>query len=117
MVHAERGFNRPFHMRIGINTGVLSVGSFGSEGRMSYTAIGLQANIAGRIQAQCEPGAILISENTWHLLKDRIPCQTRGSLQLRGVHFPIDVHEPLYSAEASTVVDLTASRRSRPDKG
>lgn len=111
------GIGQPIAIRIGINTGMLSVGSFGSEGRMSYTAIGLQANIAARIQAQCKPGHILISDNTWHLLKDRIPCQTRGSLQLRGVHFPIDVHEPLYSAEASTVVDLTASRRSRPDKG
>lgn len=91
------GIGQPIQIRIGINTGVLSVGSFGSEGRMSYTAIGLQANIAGRIQTHCAPGGILISENTWHLLKDRIPCESRGSLLLKGLHFPIEVHEPLPS--------------------
>ncbi len=88
------GVIAPMRMRIGIDTGVLSVGSFGSEGRMTYTAIGLHTNIAARIQAQCEPGRILLSDYSWHLIKDRISCEPCGEVQCKGVHFPVPVYSP-----------------------
>ncbi len=88
------GVSEPMQMRIGIDTGVLSVGSFGSEGRMTYTAIGLHANIAARLQAHCEPGRILLSDSSWHLIKDRILCEPRGEVQCKGVHYPVPVYSP-----------------------
>lgn len=88
------GIGEPFQIRIGINTGVVSVGSFGSEGRMTYTAIGLQTNIAARIQAQCQPGEILLSGSSWHAVKHVLPCEPRGELECRGVHFPVQVFSP-----------------------
>lgn len=84
----------PLRIRIGINTGVLSVGSFGSEGRMTYTAIGLQTNVAARIQAQCKPGGVLLSDSTWHLVKDDIPCEPMGKLVIEGVQFLVPVYAP-----------------------
>ena len=39
--HAS-GFEQPFQMRIGINTGYCNVGNFGSEDRMDYTIIGTE---------------------------------------------------------------------------
>lgn len=39
------GVQTPFRIRIGINTGVASVGDFGSEGRTTYTAIGNQTDM------------------------------------------------------------------------
>ncbi len=92
------GATEPLETRIGINSGVLSVGSFGSRGRMTYSAIGLQANIAARIQTQCEPGRILVSDSCWHLVKDRIRCEPRGEVACRGVHYPVRVHEPVADA-------------------
>jgi class 3 adenylate cyclase len=88
------GVSQPMQMRIGIDTGVLSVGSFGSEGRMTYTAIGLHANIAARLQAQCEPGQLLLSDASWHLIKDRIVCEPRGEVHCKGVHYPVPVYSP-----------------------
>lgn len=88
------GVTDPMEMRIGIDTGVSSVGSFGSEGRMTYTAIGMHANIAARLQSQCEPGQILLSDATWHLVKDQIDCKPRGEVQCRGVHYPVRVYSP-----------------------
>lgn len=88
------GIHDPLKVRIGINTGVLSVGTFGSGGRATYTAIGLQMNIAARIQAQCEPGSTLLSSSSWHLVKDKVPCEPLGEVTVRGVHFPIGVYEP-----------------------
>ncbi len=92
---ARLGVGAPLTMRIGINTGVLSVGTFGSEGRVTYTAIGLQTNLAARIQAHCEPGGILISDTTWHLVNDQIDCEPRGEVECKGVHYPVKVHAPL----------------------
>ena len=88
------GIGEPLQIRIGINTGVLSVGSFGSEGRMTYTAIGLQTNIAARIQSHCEPGGILLSDASWHLVKDLIDCTPKGEVECKGVHFPVKVYAP-----------------------
>jgi class 3 adenylate cyclase len=88
------GVDRPLQVRIGINTGVLSVGTFGSDGRATYTAIGLQMNIAARIQAQCEPGQTLLSSTSWHAVKDEVACDLLAEVQVKGVHFPISVYEP-----------------------
>jgi len=88
------GIEQPLKVRIGINTGVLSVGTFGSDGRGTYTAIGLQMNIAARIQAQCKPGSTLLSSSSWHLIKDDRPCEPLGEVTVKGVHFPISVYAP-----------------------
>lgn len=88
------GIERPLLVRIGINTGVLSVGTFGSDGRGTYTAIGLQMNIAARIQAECVPGRTLLSSSSWHLVKDTVECEPLGEVEVKGVHFPISIYAP-----------------------
>lgn len=94
------GVTDPMQTRIGIDTGVLSVGSFGSDGRMTYTAIGLHTNIAARLQAHCEPGRILLSDASWFLIKDRIACEPRGEVQCKGVHYPVPVYSPTCADDA-----------------
>ncbi|MFL6090283.1 MAG: adenylate/guanylate cyclase domain-containing protein [Aeromicrobium sp.] len=88
------GIEQPLRIRIGINTGMLSVGTFGSDGRATYTAIGLQMNVAARIQAQCEPGSTLLSSSSWHLVKDEVPSKPLGEVTVKGVHFPISMYAP-----------------------
>lgn len=80
--------------RIGINTGVVSVGTYGSAVRATYTGIGLQTNIAARVQAECPPGSVLLSGTSWHYVKDAVPCTPRGAVEVKGVHFPIEMYEP-----------------------
>lgn len=89
------GIDRDLRARIGINTGVVSIGTFGSAVRATYTGIGLQTNIAARIQAQCPPGSVLLSKTSWHLLGDDEPCEPRGEVEVKGVHFPIAMYEPV----------------------
>jgi class 3 adenylate cyclase len=96
-------------MRIGINTGVLSVGSFGAGGRVTYTAIGLQANVAARIQSHCEPGGILLSEASWHLVKHQIICEPRGEVICKGVNQPVKVHAPSTPGENDVTGSLETS--------
>jgi class 3 adenylate cyclase len=94
-IWVTRGIQRPLRIRIGINTGHASVGDYGSPGRKLYSAIGVQTNLAARIQARCEPGAILISNSTWALVQDQVPCVDCGELLVKGMRYPVQVYEVL----------------------
>ncbi len=100
----ESGVEHPLRIRCGINTGMATVGGFGSEGRRHYTAIGMQTNLAARLEAACEPGPILISHATWALIKDEIACIDTGELQVKGFHRPIRTYR----------VDLDAALKRVP---
>jgi class 3 adenylate cyclase len=89
----DAGLDVRVRARVGINTGVASVGSFGSAGRMTYSAVGTQTNLAARIQAHCPPGSVLVSHATWALVRDEFPCEDRGEIEARGIHFPVRVYE------------------------
>src|SRR5688572_16312004 len=53
-----------FQVRQGLNTGLVVVGSIGSDLRMDYTAVGDTTNIAARLQQTADRGRVLISEAT-----------------------------------------------------
>ncbi len=89
----DDGFEHPFQIRIGINTGQVSLGNFGSPERMDYTAIGRQVNLAARLEAQCKPGKILISHSTWLLVKNEIATRALGEINLKGFTLPVKVYE------------------------
>lgn len=88
------GLGGEMKIRIGINTGMVSVGSYGSKGRRTYTAIGLQTNIAARIEANAEPGQILLSDASYQLVRDLIPCAYQREIECKGVHYPVRVYAP-----------------------
>jgi adenylate cyclase len=88
------GASRPLRIRIGVNTGLANVGSFGSQRRMDYTAIGRQVNLAARLEASCEPGSVLISHSTYALVSDKIPCVPKGEINVKGIHQPVKVYSP-----------------------
>jgi class 3 adenylate cyclase len=42
-------------------------------------------NAAARLEQQSDPGRILISQSTFELIKDAIPCEQRGAIQVQGI--------------------------------
>jgi class 3 adenylate cyclase len=90
---ASAGIPETLRVRMGINTGVATVGNFGSAERTKYTALGKQVNVAARIQAQCQPGEVLVSHATWLLVRDEITCTPKGELELKGLHKPMPAYE------------------------
>lgn len=81
----EKGYEKPFSMRIGINTGYCNVGNFGSSERMDYTIIGGEVNLAARLESQAEPGGILLSFETYALVKDFIEAQEQPPVRVKGI--------------------------------
>lgn len=80
----KMGFDHPFQIRIGINTGYCTVGDFGSNERMDYTIIGHQVNLAARLEQAAKPGTILISHDTYALVKDLVEVEEREPLFVKG---------------------------------
>src|SRR5262249_16722033 len=55
----EKGIN--FSVRMGLNSGEVVVGKIGDDLRMDYTALGLTASLAARMEQIAEPGKIYVS--------------------------------------------------------
>ena len=53
---------------MGIATGYCTVGNFGSDQRLDYTALGSPVNLAARLQSMAPNNEILVSEPTMRLL-------------------------------------------------
>lgn len=99
---AARGIERPFHCRIGINTGYCTVGNFGSATRMDYTAIGGEMNLTARIQGLADKDGILVSHSTWALVHDKIPMIEREPATLKGFPVPVRLYRVLDTEAGSS---------------
>ena len=91
----NQGIQFPFKIRCGIHTGMANVGNYGSEGFMEYSAIGLNTNLASRLEKACQPGEIYISHTSWALVNDEIPCEEVGTIEVKGFHYPIQTYRVL----------------------
>jgi adenylate cyclase len=80
------GTNHQFRARIGINTGFCKVGNFGSADRMEYTIIGAEANLAARLQAIAEPGDIVVSFETYALVRDIVAARKLSPITMKGIN-------------------------------
>lgn len=91
----NQGIQFPFEIRCGIHTGMANVGNYGSEGFMEYSAIGLNTNLASRLEQACQPGEIYISHTSWALVNDEIQCEEVGTIEVKGFHYPIQTYRVL----------------------
>jgi class 3 adenylate cyclase len=80
------GTEQPFRVRMGVNTGFCNVGNFGSVDRMDYTAIGAEVNLAARLQSIAEPGHIVISYETYALVRDIVAAHALPQILVKGIN-------------------------------
>jgi len=86
--YAARGIAPdPHYYRIGVHTGVATLGNVGSIYRRNFTAIGDTINLSKRLQENATSGQIIISEETWahaRVTVNDIHVQERDAIQVKG---------------------------------
>ncbi|MBI3029847.1 MAG: AAA family ATPase [Candidatus Rokubacteria bacterium] len=106
-----------FQVRQGLNTGLVVVGSIGSDLRMDYTAVGDTTNVAARLQQSADPGRILISETTHRLVAGYFYTRALEPLTVKGRAEPVRAWEIISARMARTRLEVEAERGLTPFVG
>ncbi len=106
-----------FQVRQGLNTGLVVVGSIGSDLRMDYTAVGDTTNVAARLQQVADPGRIVISEATRRLVGGYFYTRSLGDLTLKGRAEPVNAWEVISPRLSRTRLEVESERGLTPFVG
>ena len=91
--------------RIGMNSGEMIAGYFGSENKKNYTMMGNNVNLASRLEGvnkQYHTNGILISAATRDLLGDEFVVRSLDRVRVVNVNTPLRLYELLETKEEAT---------------
>ena len=89
----RQGAPQGIQIRMGIATGHCTVGNFGSEQRLDYTAVGRPVNLAARLQGLADPSTIVVDQNTYHLINDHVICENAGEIIPKGMARAVQLYK------------------------
>ena len=112
-----REYGKTVGFGVGVNCGVAVVGNIGCDFRMDYTAIGDTVNTAARLEANAKTEQILISEDVYEKIKDRIEATPIGEIPLKGKSNKIMVYsvDSIESTGAAETVNETPAAAAGTD--
>ena len=101
------------NVRVGIHTGPAVVGNVGSREHQEALALGETPNLASRIQEIAPAGSVVVSRDTYRLVRAYFACEELGEFQLKGFAQPVPLvrvlehGSPRTKLEAASVTGLT----------
>lgn len=86
---------RKINIGIGLNSGVMTVGNMGSQGRMNYTLMGDNVNLGARLEGTNKEYLtnIIISENTFNYLEGQAVVRELDNIRVKGKNKPVLIYE------------------------
>ena len=94
-MNAEWPENRKINIGIGLNSGVMTVGNMGSQGRMNYTLMGDNVNLGARLEGTNKEYLtnVILSENTYTYLEGRAVVRELDNIRVKGKNKPVLIYE------------------------
>ncbi len=87
--------DRRLAIRIGINTGRVVAGNFGSPERLEFTVLGDAVNVASRLESIAEAGAVYVGRPTYDRTRSQFAYRELGLRSVKGRTAPVEVFELL----------------------
>lgn len=101
-------------IRVGIATGTVYSGNFGSDDRIEYTVIGQAVNLAARLESKARQGTTLISSETYKAVLDEFPCRLVNKIALKGYAELQNAYEVLDPRKVDELQQLNENLRKYP---
>lgn len=96
-------------VRVAVHTGVVVLGDMGTEITPDRDAIvGDTPNLASRLQDHATPGSLVISEQTFELVRGWFLVTPLGSLELRGLAEPVAAYQVVAETSIESRVEAQA---------
>ena len=80
------------NIRVGVHSGTVVVSGVDSGVLDGSALAGSVPNVAARIQGEAEPGTMVISDTTRHLVESHFELKPAGARLLKGIARPMDLH-------------------------
>jgi class 3 adenylate cyclase/tetratricopeptide (TPR) repeat protein len=97
----KRDYGVDFNVRVGINTGLAVLTMVGDQIKTEYTAMGDTTNLAARLQSAAAPCTVLVSADTYRLVKHAFEFEPRGELTVKGKSAPVVTYEVIAPKETA----------------
>jgi class 3 adenylate cyclase/tetratricopeptide (TPR) repeat protein len=115
--HLGEPFGVECAFRMGLNSGLVVVGSIGDNLRMDYSAIGDTTNLAARLQQLAEPGTILVSESTTRLVQGAVRLEALPLVQVKGKTEPVPIYKVIGTLPRRSPIASRSERTLSPFVG
>jgi adenylate cyclase len=79
-------------LRVGVNSGAVTVREIGSDGYVAYPAVGDTVNTAARLESLAPVGGVLIGPETYERLPDGAVVEARPGLRVKGKDAGVDAY-------------------------
>ena len=94
-INAQCDPDHQLPIAIGIHSGEVVVGMFGSARKREYTALGHTVNVAARLEQMAAPDQILISSQTHDLVQAHVQVARLEPIMVKGLADPLQVYNVL----------------------
>ncbi len=111
---AEQQRGLRLSLRVAVHTGLVVVSELGDEGKRQDLALGEAPNVAARVQAVAESGAVTITSTTYRLIEGLFECKDLGAHVLKGVPQPLRLYQVLHDSTARSRVEADDGGKFTP---